>query len=70
MQESLSIITEALPDDWVASCGLCGASFAIRFVDCAENPSVNGSFCFDCQASKRSAPGVLNWHRREETTHD
>lgn len=66
MAEDLNIITMPYPNDWVSSCGVCGASFAIRAVDSPENPSANGSFCFDCQSERKMAPGVLHWRRRRD----
>lgn len=58
-------IREALPDDWVAVCGLCEASFVVRAKDSEANPGPHGTFCPDCRARKHIAPGVLNWRRRE-----
>ncbi len=58
-------IRTALPDDWVATCGVCEARFAIRAADVPEgNPYPHGSFCPDCRERRLMAPGVLNWFRR------
>lgn len=68
-------ISEEMDDDWISRCGLCEASFVIRAVHAAENPSPSGAFCPDCKARRHIAPGVLHWRRRaplkpKEPSHD
>lgn len=64
----LPLIKERKPDDWVADCGVCAASFVIFSKDSPENPGPQGTFCPDCRDRKRIAPGVLNWRRRNQSS--
>lgn len=63
-QAALREMTIGLPDDWIAECLICNGDFAIRHEDSPDNPSPSGTFCPDCKARGRIAPGVLHWHRR------
>jgi hypothetical protein len=59
-------MTKGLPDDWVSTCMICDGDFAVRLEESPENPSKSGTFCPDCRARGRIAPGVLHWRPRHK----
>lgn len=66
MKADLPQMTEGMPDDWTATCGVCIADFAVRKSDSENNPAPHGSFCPDCRQRGLIAPGVLHWNPRSD----
>lgn len=55
---ALDQLAEPAPKVWVATCGVCNASWSAPG---DHNPQPSGGFCPDCRSFGRMAPGVLNW---------
>jgi hypothetical protein len=62
--EEITPLENSSGNDWVATCGVCDACFAVTAEASPENPSPSGSFCPDCQENRLKAPGVLHWRKR------
>ena len=52
------LMPEPPPKVWVATCGVCSASWSHPG---EHNPNPKGTFCPDCRTQGRMASGVLNW---------